>query len=144
MTTPLVPDRLFVYGTLLPGEPRWHFLQQYVDDEGVVDSVAGHLFDTGCGYPAAVFSHVVFGDAAFSDVVLSGAASLIHGRVFVLDVGQLDHALDVLDQVEGAVDGRDRRVQVVSESGSTAWAYAYGEGLVLTPIAHGCWLDRNG
>ena len=129
MTTPLVPDRLFVYGTLLPGESRWHFLQQFVDDEGVVDSVAGHLFDTGCGYPAAVFS---------------AAASLIHGRVFVLDVDQLDHALEVLDQVEGAADGQYRRVQVVSESGPTAWAYAYGEGLSLTPIAHGSWLDRNG
>ena len=86
----------------------------------------------------------MFSDAAFSDAVFSDAASLIHGRVFVLDLDQLDDALDVLDQVEGGPDGQYRRVQVVSERGSTAWAYAYGEGLSLTPIAHGSWLDRNG
>ena len=53
MTT---PTHLFVYGTLRPGEVRWHHLQPYVVDDGVDDTAAGHLFDTGLGYPAALFA----------------------------------------------------------------------------------------
>ncbi len=46
---------LFVYGTLQPGAVRWHYLEPFVADAGTPDSVDGQLFDTGCGYPAAVF-----------------------------------------------------------------------------------------
>ncbi len=44
---------LFVYGTLLPGETRWHFLEGFVVGDGRADSLLGQLFDTGLGYPAA-------------------------------------------------------------------------------------------
>jgi len=36
-----VVRHLFVYGTLRPGDVRWHFLEPFVVDGGVADSVAG-------------------------------------------------------------------------------------------------------
>jgi gamma-glutamylcyclotransferase (GGCT)/AIG2-like uncharacterized protein YtfP len=46
---------VFVYGTLLPGQPRWPPLAAYA--ESWLPAVArGTLWDTGLGYPAAVFS----------------------------------------------------------------------------------------
>jgi hypothetical protein len=51
-------------------------------------------------------------------------------------------ALAALDHEEGTVAGLYHRVAVVTGSGVTAWAYAYGAGLDLTPIASGDWFDR--
>jgi gamma-glutamylcyclotransferase (GGCT)/AIG2-like uncharacterized protein YtfP len=121
------PSSLFAYGTLLPGEPRWHFLQPFVVDEGRVASVAGMLFDTGEGYPAAVF----------------GADGTIHGRVFELLAARHDEALEVLDAVEGGVEGGYRRVVVTTADDEPVWAYAYGGGLQLTPIEGGSWVLRR-
>ena len=121
------PSSLFAYGTLLPGEPRWHFLQPFVVDEGRVASVAGMLFDTGKGYPAAVF----------------GADGTIHGRVFELLAARHDEALEVLDAVEGGVEGGYRRVVVTTADDESVWAYAYGGGLQLTPIEGGSWVLRR-
>jgi gamma-glutamylcyclotransferase (GGCT)/AIG2-like uncharacterized protein YtfP len=114
---------LFAYGTLLPGDVRWHFLQEFVTDEGLVDRADGTLFDTGEGYPAAVF----------------GSGSVIQGRAFTLVVDRIDDALATLDEVEGAVVGDYRRVEIVTHGGREAWAYAYGGGLQLAPIAGGSW-----
>lgn len=115
---------LFAYGTLLPAQPRWHHLAPFVTDEGADDAVPGTLYDTGQGYPAAAF----------------GGDSLIVGRSFVLVDDRLDEALTVLDEVEGAVAGLYRRVEVVTSAGRTAFAYSYGGGLSLEPIEHGSWL----
>lgn len=121
-------DRLFAYGTLLPGDVRWHFLQPYVVDDGTPDRAAGRLFDTGQGYPAAVF----------------GDGGVIHGRVFTLVAERSAEALALLDEVEGAVAGDYRRVRLVTEGGATAWGYAYGGGLALEPIDTGRWSpDRS-
>ena len=119
---------LFVYGTLLPAQSRWHFLAPWLPDEhtGAVDRVAGRLFDTGQGYPAAVFG----GDEA------------IHGRVMWLRPDDLEAALAQLDEVEGAVAGDYRRVVVSTEGGRDAWAYEYGGGLALEPISDGSWLGH--
>lgn len=121
------PSSLFAYGTLLPGEPRWHFLQPFVVDEGRTASVTGTLFDTGEGYPAAVF----------------GADGIIHGRVFDLLASRHDEALEVLDAVEGGVEGGYRRVVVATTDDESVWAYAYGGGLRLTPIEGGSWVLRR-
>jgi gamma-glutamylcyclotransferase (GGCT)/AIG2-like uncharacterized protein YtfP len=115
---------LFAYGTLLPAQPRWHHLAPFVTDEGVDDAVPGTLFDTGQGYPAATF----------------GGTSLILGRSFVLVDDRLDEALALLDEVEGAVAGLYRRVEVATAAGRTAFAYAFGGGLSLEPIEHGSWV----
>jgi gamma-glutamylcyclotransferase (GGCT)/AIG2-like uncharacterized protein YtfP len=121
---------LFAYGTLLPGDERWHFLQPFVTDEGTVDRAAGQLFDTGEGYPAAMF---VLDGTPPTDV------PIIHGRVFTIVDTRRDEALRVLDEVEGAVAGDYRRVEIVTNAGCRAWAYAYGGGLDLRPIEGGSW-----
>jgi gamma-glutamylcyclotransferase (GGCT)/AIG2-like uncharacterized protein YtfP len=118
---------LFVYGTLLPGEELWELLEPFVVGAGSPDSVAGTLYDTGEGYPAASF------EAGDGRVV---------GQVFQLDGGRLDEALELLDEVEDAVLGLYRRVRVVTDAGLDVWAYQYGTGLQLTPIDGGDWLSH--
>jgi len=117
---------LFVYGTLRPGDVRWPLLAQFVTDDGVDDTASGTVFDTGLGYPAAVF----------------GGDGSIRGRTYGLRDDRLDEALDVLDEEEGTVAGLYERVEIITASGLVAWAYAYGTGLDLTPIPSGDWFDR--
>lgn len=121
---------LFAYGTLLPGEIRWPFLAPFAVDKGVADTACGLLFDTGQGFPAAVFG-----------VSSSAATSRVHGRVFTLVPARYDDALLALDDVEGAADGGYRRVRITTGSGAQAWAYEYGGGLELVEIPGGSWLD---
>lgn len=123
-------DHLFVYGTLQPGDVRWHHLEPFVVDEGWPDTVVGRVFDTGLDYPAALF-----GDNA-------DAGGMILGRTYALLGSSVDQALEHLDEVEGIVGGQYRRVAVTTERGSPAWAYEYGSGLDLIEIASGNWLDR--
>jgi gamma-glutamylcyclotransferase (GGCT)/AIG2-like uncharacterized protein YtfP len=118
-----VIGHLFVYGTLRPGDVRWHLLEPFVVGGGRSDAVRGELFDTGLDYPAAVF----------------GGVGTIHGRTFELRAEVLDRALEVLDEVEGVVEGEYRRVEVRTASGLAAWAYECGGGLDLTPIPSGDW-----
>ncbi len=114
---------VFVYGTLRPGDVRWHFLAPFVIDEGWADTVPGQLFDTGLDYPAAVFND----------------QGMIHGHSFALIDESFDRALEVLDEVEGIVDGEYSRVVVRTARGIDAWAYASGDGLDLTLIDSGDW-----
>lgn len=118
---------LFVYGTLLPGEVRWHHLEPFIAGEGHPDRVAGQLFDTGRDYPAARF----------------GGDTTIVGHVFPLRVDRVDAALAHLDEVEGAVAGLYVRTRVETELGVSAYAYAYGDGLELAPIPSGSWLTHR-
>ena len=48
------PPRLFVYGTLQPGRLRWPFLEPFALAHRPA-TVAGRLYDSGKGWPAAVF-----------------------------------------------------------------------------------------
>lgn len=131
MTAPFAdadPEHLlFVYGTLLPGEERWAILEEFVVGAGSPDSVAGALYDTGEGYPAASFD--------------TGEGRVV-GQVFQLRADRLADALEVLDEVEDAVLGIYRRVRVVTDAGLDVWTYQYGTGLQLTPIAGGDWLSH--
>lgn len=117
---------LFVYGTLRPGDVRWSFLEPWVVDDGVDDAVPGSLYDTGLGYPAAIFD---------------GRGTIL-GRTYELRRATLDEALAVIDEEEGTVSGLYHRVEVRTRTGIDAWAYSYGSGLDLTPIAGGDWLAR--
>jgi gamma-glutamylcyclotransferase (GGCT)/AIG2-like uncharacterized protein YtfP len=88
--------RLFVYGTLAPGYEAWPVLERWVTGMPREDSVAGVLYDTGRGYPAAVF------DAA--GVVpggLPGTHGVVHGYVVALDPERAQSALAALDRYEG-------------------------------------------
>lgn len=118
---------VFVYGTLRPGDVRWPLLEPFVVDGGVDDTAGGRVYDTGRGYPAAVF----------------GSDGTIVGRTYRLHHERLDHALALLDEEEGTVAGLYRRVAVTTGRGVRAWAYAYGDGLDLTPIPGGDWLRRD-
>ena len=123
------PTHLFVYGTLRPGEVRWHHLEPFVVDDAVaVDTAtAGDLYDTELDYPAAMF----------------GGADRILGRVYELRADRIGDGLAHLDEVESAVRGDYRRVIVTTESGHTAWAYQCGEAaLLVRRIEGGDWLQR--
>ena len=48
--------RVFVYGTLMPGQSRWPVLEPYAT-EWAPATAAGRLWDTGSGYPAVRFDH---------------------------------------------------------------------------------------
>jgi gamma-glutamylcyclotransferase (GGCT)/AIG2-like uncharacterized protein YtfP len=127
-----VDAALFVYGTLRPGESRWAHLAPFVVDQGWPDAVAGRLFDTGHGYPAARFA--------------AEHPGRITGQTLVLLGGSLDRALHVLDEIEGAVWGLYRRVTVTTERGVRAFAYEYGDRddhESLRPIPSGDWRARS-
>ena len=122
---------LFVYGTLRFGDVRWKFLEPFVIDEGVADSAAGQLFDTGAGYPAALF----------------GQTGTIVGHRYQLLPNRADEALAVLDEVESAVTGLYHRVEITTHSGITCWAYRYGlaisdPSLSLQSIPSGDWFQH--
>lgn len=124
---------LFVYGTLRPGDVRWHLLEPFAADEGVDDAVTGLLYDTGLGYPAAVFG--TDGDGRADPL-----PGVVRGRRYELRTEVLDEALRALDTEEHSVAGGYHRVVVTTHSGRAAWAYAYGSGLDLVPIPCGDWL----
>lgn len=133
---------LFVYGTLRPGEVRWHHLEPYVVGEGVDATVAGLLFDTGLEYPAAVFGDA--GDGVRPEATHGAGAGLIRGRVYELSTARLDDALAHLDGVEGAVRGLYHRVRVPTSAGPMAWAYQCGDDALLRRhIESGDWQDRD-
>jgi gamma-glutamylcyclotransferase (GGCT)/AIG2-like uncharacterized protein YtfP len=105
---------LFVYGTLRFGDVRWQFLEPYVVDRGLPDVAAGRLFDTGFGYPAAIFEP----KAAKGDVII--------GHRYRLTPSKVEIALSALDEIESAVTGRYRRIRIITGAGVEAWAYEYG------------------
>jgi len=121
-----VLTHLFVYGTLRPGDVRWPMLEPWVVGVGFDDAVPGSLFDTGLGYPAAIF----------------GGRDVVLGRTYELQPSTLTRALAVLDEEEATVLGLYRRVQVTTRVGRCAWAYEYGTGLELTHIPSGDWCHR--
>jgi len=124
---------VFVYGTLRTGDVRWHHLAPFVHGEGLADTVPGDVFDTGFDYPGAVFAAGRGHDSG----------SVIHGQTFELRTDTYDQAIEVLDDVEGVVDGEYARVVVTTSLGHTAWAYAYGAGLDLARIESGDWLTHR-
>jgi gamma-glutamylcyclotransferase (GGCT)/AIG2-like uncharacterized protein YtfP len=119
---------LFVYGTLRPGQQRWTFLEPLVTDEGRDESVAGTLYDTGHGYPAAKFDR----------------PGTIFGRVYPLNLDRLDEGLKLLDEVEGAVIDLFRRVAITTSTGLEAWAYEYCGEPQFPEITRGDWMAQQG
>ena len=133
---PALTNHLFVYGTLRPGEVRWRHLEPFVVGVGLPDAVRGHLFDTGLGYPAAILSGDDYGDDEH-----------VRGQTFELQSRSIDAALERLDEVEGAVRGLYRRIEVLTERGARAWAYEYDVDpdahIALTRIVSGDWSMRH-
>lgn len=101
---------MFVYGTLKPGQRRWPILAPFTSrpDAGVPGSAPGRLFDTGYGWPAAVFDR--------------RAADRVPGVIVGLHPASTDEALAILDDVEGVGSGLFRRV-LVDVEGRPCWSY---------------------
>ncbi len=126
-----LPDQIFIYGTLIPGEPRWSYIEDYVVST-TPDTTRGKLFDTGAGYPAARFDCT----ATIPD--------RIHGLRVAVDRTMVSECLELLDEVESAVTGLYHRLIVDTDGGEQAWAYQYGRGFDhLTPIATGSWVQHT-
>jgi gamma-glutamylcyclotransferase (GGCT)/AIG2-like uncharacterized protein YtfP len=102
--------RVFVYGTLRPGQPRWPALARFISEPDATRaaSVPGQLFDTGYGWPAAIF------EGTSIDQVL--------GVVVRLDPESVDEALLTLDAIEGVDSGLFQRV-IVTADGHPCWSY---------------------
>ena len=95
-----VSVRVFVYGSLMPGQSRWRHLSPYAASWQPA-TAPGRLWDTGRGYPAAIF-----GDAG----------SEIPGVAVMLGPEATEAALRLLDGIEG--EGTlYRRVEIVTSSG---------------------------
>lgn len=101
---------VFVYGTLKPGQRRWPILAPFVSaSEAAVPAEApGRLFDTGYGWPAAVFD--------------PRDADRVPGVVIGLNPASTEEALAVLDDVEGVDSGLFQRVLIDVED-RACWAY---------------------
>jgi gamma-glutamylcyclotransferase (GGCT)/AIG2-like uncharacterized protein YtfP len=112
------PTAVFVYGTLLPTESRWPLLEPFaVEVRPAV--VPGRLFDTGRGFPCALFSGV----------------GSIPGAVIAVEPERIEEALALLDEVEGVAFGLYERVLVRTDDGEAVWSYAWaGDMDDLTPI----------
>lgn len=115
------PDALFTYGTLMPGHLRWWMLERHATTTRSA-TVAGTLYDTGHGWPAAAFVDAGPGPAA------APPAAEVPGVLVRFRAGALGALLAALDRMEGVSDppdpGRDpyRRI-VLAVDGEPAWAY---------------------
>ena len=116
--------RLFVYGTLAPGRDAWPVLAPWATGTPQEDRVAGVLYDTGRGYPAAVFDE-------------DGA---VHGYVVELDAARAAEALVALDRYEGS---EYERITVRTANGVEVATYAWIAPLQgCRAVAGGRW-DRG-
>jgi len=137
MDTPL--DTLFVYGTLLRGEPRHHLIADHVI-AACPARCEGALVHMG-GYPAAI-PH----DPALPPDV----RCWVQGELLLID--NLDSLLPTLDRVEGCAepgepDGLYRRVRREIDMGSVrreAWVYLLEDEVKRGPvIPSGSWRVRH-
>ena len=127
-------DQLFIYGTLIPGEERWHFLEPFVaaGTSPVADTTTGHVYDTDLGYPAARFD------------CTNTIGDVIEGMLISLDPSTLTECMELLDEVEGEPEGEYHRIIIDTGSGARAWSYQYGLPLDgLRRIRSGSWLRRD-
>lgn len=108
------PPRLFVYGTLMPGRLRWPILERFAGTCRVAH-VAGTIYDSGDGWPVAVFA---------------GGDAVVPGVLVDLDPSTLAEALPVLDDVEDTATDKLRRIVVTTTEGEAAWAYHHPAAVV--------------
>jgi gamma-glutamylcyclotransferase (GGCT)/AIG2-like uncharacterized protein YtfP len=103
---PDVPDRIFVYGTLRPGEGAWPLIEPFVVGEPEPARLAGRVFDTGLGYPALL-------PAGDPDDTVVGV---------LLTLAAPADAFVVLDEYEGE---EYQRVRVLDTLGRPCWTYRW-------------------
>jgi gamma-glutamylcyclotransferase (GGCT)/AIG2-like uncharacterized protein YtfP len=112
---------VFVYGTLAPDQRAWALIAPYVTHR-TPNAVRGTLYDTGRGYPAAVFGP---------------DGDLVHGWCCTL----VDPPLDELDIFEG---DEYERITVRCVDGTEAIAYHWMASLSgCRTVADGSWNDNS-
>jgi gamma-glutamylcyclotransferase (GGCT)/AIG2-like uncharacterized protein YtfP len=135
---PWTIDRLFVYGTLMEGEPRHHLLESW--GAPVYEKEAhtpGLLYDSGKGYPCMA-------PAEADDQIITGE---------LYQIQDIRHAFEMLDIVEG-VRGYESRISlfrrgivlVTTADGVRypAWVYLYDKEIrTLSRIKSGSWRLEN-
>lgn len=130
--------RLFVYGTLMPGEARWHLLSPFVSSAGPEPATAGgRLYRTPYGWPAAVLDDDAVPDdaAALRDdaALRGGRGATVPGVVVTLR--EPGRALPVLDEIEGTGTGLFER-RLITTTAGRCWAYHWpGATAGFRPIA---------
>ncbi len=115
------PDRLFVYGTLQPGESHWRLLAEHVAGDPVAVTLSGSLHDTGRGYPA----------------LRPGGDHDVPGHLVRLKSPET--AFPLLDKYEG---DEYRRARVVLPDGTVTWTYLWGAGVDGMSVLPGGWVRR--
>lgn len=98
------PGRVFVYGTLTPGATEWRLLEPFTAGRPRQADLAGHLYDTGLGYPALV----------------PGDTDRVSG--WIVDLSTPTTALSTLDEYEGA---EYRRIRTPTTNGTPCWTYTW-------------------
>ena len=122
--------RLFVYGTLAPGREAWPVLARWATGTPYEDHVAGTLYDTGRGYPAAVFG----------GADTNATEDVVHGYVVELDAAYATDGVEALDRYEG---DEYERVTVRTAGGVEADTYSWIAPLsTCRRVAEGRW-DRD-
>jgi len=101
------PGRLFVYGTLRPGDRAWRLIEPMVGPGRRRAHVRGTLYDTGRGYPAL---------SPAGDGEVSG---------WLLDLRTPSTTLATVDLYEG---GEYRRVRTRTSTGAACWTYVWRAG----------------
>jgi gamma-glutamylcyclotransferase (GGCT)/AIG2-like uncharacterized protein YtfP len=119
--TDAVTAVLFVYGTLAPDQDAWSLLAPHVTHV-TENAVPGILYDTGRGYPGAVFTD---------------AKGLVRGWCCAL----ADAPLEQLDAFEG---DEYERVEVCCVDGTEAQAYEWVASLACCrAVPDGTWARRR-
>jgi gamma-glutamylcyclotransferase (GGCT)/AIG2-like uncharacterized protein YtfP len=119
-TSAIRNERVFVYGTLMPGEALWPALAPFAVSWEPA-SAPGRLWDTGHGYPGVRFD---------------AGGDPVPGVLVVLDPARAEEAVGLLDEIEE--EGRlYRRVEVATSAGP-AFAYEWlGPTEGLRPLSGG-------
>lgn len=111
------PDRVFVYGTLLPGRRAWSLVAPHVTGDPVGAWMPGRVHDTGRGYPALV----------------PGGTGRARGALLTL--ADPPAALPALDRYEGPDYRRRRAVVHAADARVPAWVWAWEGPVHGAPLA---------
>ena len=107
-------DKIFVYGTLLRGEERSCYMLGCRLSE--ILEVPGRLYDTGRGYPAALFD--------------DGSDRAVSGELYTME--DPSSRIEELDRVEGTLSGLFRRSTIKYPNSEF---YCYEAGPLLNETA---------
>jgi gamma-glutamylcyclotransferase (GGCT)/AIG2-like uncharacterized protein YtfP len=118
----------------MPGHLRWPTIRSAVIAARPAQ-IAGELYDTGAGYPAARL--VPCGDQAPGD----RRATVVAGWILEIHEDRSEQLLVVLDRIEG---NQYERVDIVTIAGDRGIAYGWSGGVTgLRPLPEGWTLTHE-